>query len=103
MTRFYCDASTCKYYEMPYTSRPKDEGNCTREDTQLINGVCREREDVDSSKLLWCSRTKCTAKGETGVCYHQHPHKELDDCTTIICKYNKDLKAKCKKFIGGSK
>jgi len=44
MTRFYCGCVDCKYYEMSYTSRPSDDGNCTREDTQIDKqGNCRDK------------------------------------------------------------
>ena len=43
MTRFYCAATSCIFYEMGYTSRPPDEGNCTRKDTQIdATGKCRD-------------------------------------------------------------
>jgi hypothetical protein len=96
MTRFYCAVTTCKNYEMGYTSRPADEGNCTREDTQInAQGVCANREDVaDISKLVICPNKNCDfVKSEN--CYHLTPHQELDNCATIPCKLV-STKPKCK-------
>jgi hypothetical protein len=87
MTRFYCAVTTCKNYEMCYTSRPADEGNCTREDTQInAQGVCANREDiVDTSKLVICPNKNCNFE-KPSPCYHLSPHQELDGCSHIACK-----------------
>jgi hypothetical protein len=95
MTRFYCAVTTCKNYEMSYTSRPADEGNCTREDTQInAQGVCENREDiVDISKLVICPKN-CHIK-QGSPCFHLSPHQELDGCSHVACKLI-TTKVKCR-------
>lgn len=35
MTRFYCACTDCEFYKMGYTHRGPEDGNCTKEETQI--------------------------------------------------------------------